>query len=364
MTKPNKKGRAIWEITGEAKSNIATIRGAGRHSICFFNNKGGVGKTTLIANIGAALSLNYGLKVLLIDADPQCNLTQYVLSDDKFLDLYKSSSSPTIHSIIHPLSIGRGYNEVLPTVNSTAFGFDIIVGDPRLAMKEDLLAQDWRDARAGGTRGLRTTFVFRDLVSKADAYDLVLFDMGPSLGAINRAILLAVDFFVVPMAIDIFSIWAIQNIAEALRNWQKDLENGVQLAEDPDEIAGWRQRQMLRFLGYVTQQHKERTESGNTRIVEAYNEISERLPEEIKNRLGFLYDQTKLSPHIGDIKHLSSLAPKSQTLHNPMITVKLKGSYTTTRKQAREIYKQLCERFFENIAASLGEKIPSSTRRT
>lgn len=318
-------------------------------AVCFFNNKGGVGKTTLVANLAAELSLNHDKKVLVIDADPQCNLTQYVLTDDAFLEVYEGNDDPnTIYSVIHPLSIGKGYQEQLPLRRSDAFGFDVVIGDPRLALKEDLLAQDWRDAKAGGTRGLRTTFVFYDLIAKASDYDFVFFDMGPSLGAINRAILLSVSYFVVPMSIDIFSSWAIKNIGEAVKVWQRDLEFGIRNAEDPSELPSHGYRE-LQFIGYVTQQHKERTEGGSRRIVEAYEQISQRLPAEVLEKLGELYNTQSMNPHLGDIKHLASLAPKSQTLHQPMITVTAKGSYTLTRKQARAIYKGIANRFLENV---------------
>lgn len=320
-------------------------------SICFFNNKGGVGKTTLVANLAAELALNVGQKILVIDVDPQCNLTQYLLNDEQFDATYRTDApTKTIFDIINPLSMGKGYSSKLPINSIPAFGVDLIAGDPRLALKEDWLAQDWRDAKAGGTRGLRTTFIFSELISRVQTdYDFIFFDMGPSLGAINRSVLLSADHFIVPMSIDIFSVWAIKNIGQALKVWQKELSNGLQLAEDPNEVLVWADRKNLSFLGYVTQQHKEKSEDGNPRVVEAYKAIKEKLPESIKSHLGDLFPQKGFNPHLGDIKHLASLAPKSQTLHMPMITVNAKGSYTTTRAQARVIYDQLSYRFAQNI---------------
>ena len=52
-------------------------------AIAMFNNKGGVGKTTVLCNLASWLSLNEHKKVLVIDADPQCNTTTYVLDDDE-----------------------------------------------------------------------------------------------------------------------------------------------------------------------------------------------------------------------------------------------------------------------------------------
>lgn len=320
-------------------------------SICFFNNKGGVGKTTLVANLAAQLALNLNQKILVIDVDPQCNLSQYLLQDNEFQKTYGvDSPAKTIFDVIQPLSMGKGYSSELPIRKIGEFGVDLIAGDPRLALKEDWLAQDWREAKAGGTRGLRTTFIFSQLISRISKnYDFIFFDMGPSLGAINRSVLLSADHFIVPMSIDIFSMWAIKNIGQALKVWQKELANGLHLAEDPSEIEDWNNRTQLSFLGYVTQQHKEKTEDGKVRVVEAYNTIKEQLSAAIKDHLGSLYPKGEFNPHLGDIKHLASLAPKSQTLHMPMITVNAKGSYTTTRAQARVIYDTLSNRFAENL---------------
>ena len=200
MVKGQRRSSLGFPLTEEQRSVFADAQGGGAKAVCFFNNKGGVGKTTLVANLGAQLSLDFGAKVLLVDCDPQCNLTQYALGEEKALEVYSESDPKTVFSIIRPLALGKGYSSELPLVKPEKFGFDLVIGDPRLALQEDLLAQDWRDAKAGGMRGLQTTFVFLDLLKKASKlqYDFVLFDMGPSLGAINRSILLAVDFFCCP----------------------------------------------------------------------------------------------------------------------------------------------------------------------
>lgn len=77
-------------------------------SVAFFNNKGGVGKTTLLCNVAAFLALERGKRVLVVDADPQCNATQLMLDEVDVFELYDDPKSFTIHSIIHPLSIGKG----------------------------------------------------------------------------------------------------------------------------------------------------------------------------------------------------------------------------------------------------------------
>ncbi|QCN94525.1 ParA family protein [Azospirillum argentinense] len=353
-------------VEKEHKRIFDLVKSQGVQATCFFNNKGGVGKTTLVANLAAELALNFHAKVLVVDCDPQCNLTQYVLGDEEALEIYSRTDPLSVYSVIRPLSLGKGYGKELPIQKAESFGFDLIIGDPRLALQEDLLAQDWRDAKAGGMRGLRTTYVFADVVGKAKDlnYDFVFFDMGPSLGAINRSILLAMDFFVVPMAIDIFSIWAIKNIGTTVGVWQKELRTGISLSEDPSEIPSIDQSRHLKFLGYVTQQHKERGGSepdigskdgiNRKRIVQAYKDISEGFPTQITTNLGSFYDSKRINPHLGDIRHLGSLAPKSQSQHEPMISVRGTGSYTQLRKQAREIYRGIAVRYLENLLGSQG----------
>lgn len=373
-----RRGAANGNPLSESDMQIKNqMKKHGPTATCFFNNKGGVGKTTLVANLAAELAINFELKVLVIDADPQCNLTQYVLEEEDSIKIYSDVNGDfgSIYSIIRPLSLGKGYESQLPVQSSKNFGFDVIIGDPRLALQEDLLANDWRDARGGGMRGIRTTYVFADVVRKAKqmGYDFVFFDMGPSLGAINRSILLAVDCFVVPMSIDIFSRWAVRNIGTTVAHWQKELRTGISLAEDPSELPEAGQLPPLRFLGYVTQQHKERTkleeditlieteENGKTeieiefssvrrkRIVQAYEDINAQFPREIAESLKAFYGRRKMNPHLGNIRHLGSLAPMSQSQHTPMISIRGKGSYTQLRKQARDIYRDIARRFGQNL---------------
>lgn len=348
------------------KSLFERVRNEGTKATCFFNNKGGVGKTTLVANLAAELALSFGAKVLVVDADPQCNFTQYVLNEEEALSIYSKKDPIGIYSVIRPISLGRGYSSKLPIRRSAPFGFDLIVGDPRLALQEDLLANDWRDARGGGMRGLQTTFVFSELVRQAKEleYDFVFFDMGPSLGAINRAVLLAMDFFVVPMSIDIFSVWAIKNIGETVTFWKNQLETGLKLAEEPSELSHYGVNWRLKFLGYVTQQHKERTgydkeasaeggeEIKTRRRVQAYEEIGSSFPREVAENLSGFFKASNLNPHLGDIRHLGSLAPRSQSQHVPFISVSGTGSYTKLRKQARGIYREIAKRFLENALSA------------
>ncbi len=360
--------RATSSITSPTNHDFELfhrVKEMGTKTTCFFNNKGGVGKTTLVANLAAEFALRFNAKVLVVDADPQCNLTQYVLPEDTTNGIYLSDNPESIYSVIRPLSFGKGYENELPIRASTHFGFDIIIGDPRLALQEDLLAGDWRDAKGGGMRGLRTTFVFAELVRRAKElrYDFVFFDMGPSLGAINRAVLLAMDSFVVPMSVDVFSLWSIRNIGTIVSVWQKELNVGLSLAEEPEEVKALSPRGRLVFLGYVVQQHKERTgydkeiseDTGEQvkvrRRVQAYEDIGAMFPQRVVESLGEMFANKEMTAHLGDIRHLGSLVPMSQSQHVPMISVAGTGSYTMLRKSARGLYRGIALRYLENLSA-------------
>ncbi|WP_350313750.1 AAA family ATPase [Dickeya fangzhongdai] len=369
MPRKNRSKNTNIELTLDDIELINKIKKFKTQTTCFFNNKGGVGKTTLVANLGAELSINFGAKVLVVDADPQCNLTQYVLTDTETQQLYSQDNPDSIYTVIRPLSLGKGYESDLPIRNVESFGFDIIVGDPRLALQEDLLAGDWRDAKGGGMRGIRTTYVFAELVKKARElnYDFVFFDMGPSLGAINRAVLLAMEFFVVPMSIDVFSLWAIKNIGSTVSIWKKELDTGIRLSEEPSELSQLSPQGKLKFLGYVTQQHKERSGYDTVRLenteeiktkrrVQAYEDIGESFPSKITEYLSKLYAEKSMNPHLGDVRHLGSLAPKYQSQHVPMISVSGTGNYTRLRKSARELYRDIARRYLENIQEANSEK--------
>ena len=214
-------------------------------AIAMFNNKGGVGKTTVLCNLASWLSLNEHKKVLVIDADPQCNTTTYVLDDDEFLNVYYEKNTFTLNDIILPLKTRGAYieKEKIEVVKSKGFGFDVVAGSPKLASSEDFLSGDWKDIKAQEIRGIRSNMLFFDLLRKCDEYDFVFFDMGPSLGAINRAILLACDYFITPMSSDLFSILALENIGLSLSEWKMTFNKVLANlnSEDREGLEGMKQ---------------------------------------------------------------------------------------------------------------------------
>lgn len=328
-------------------------------SIVFFNNKGGVGKTTLLCNIGAYLSLEMDKKVLVVDADPQCNSTSYCLGDTKLEKLYSLDKRNTVENFMSPVRKGKGYLlERVEPIKTDRFGFDLLPGDPKLALSEDLLASDWDPATGGKPRGLQTTFVFSQLASMYSEYDYVLFDVGPSLGALNRSVLISCDYFLIPMSVDMFSLLALNNIHQSLENWKKGIETGL-AAYKHDEgedycvlknKATWK----LEFIGYAMQQYKGKTVRGEKVKVNAYEKIAKRVPKIMKNEIIDIFANKKISTFdLGQIENMNSLIPLSQLANSPIFSLKGKdgvvGSHFTKVSDARGLYGEICRKLLKNI---------------
>ncbi len=328
-------------------------------SITVFNNKGGVGKTTLLCNLAAFLGRKRSKRVLIVDADPQCNATTYIFPNDTLIEIYENKKAGTIHDIFDPISKGKGYFQgPLPTRTSDAFGIDVLPGDPRLALQEDLLATDWQQALGGNPRGLQTTMIFAELLTRCKDYDFVFFDLGPSLGAINRAVLLGSDFFMIPMSSDIFSLQAIENISISLNKWKKGLLSGISAHNTSDEAftihnspVEWK----LKFLGYVTQQYTAKRVKGIRRAVKAYDQIIRRIPHTLKILAQFSAGQSPEdnSFELGTIPNLHSLIPLSQEAHVPFFALEGKhgvvGAHFVKVKEGERIVEVVANNVLAKI---------------
>lgn len=294
--------------------------------------------------------------MLIVDADPQCNATQSLFQDEVIQNLYEDQNSFTIYSVVQPLSVGRGFSQQLEPRKTSSFRVDVVPGDPRLALTEDLLATDWTRGTSGDTRGLRTSFLFTHLLERCKAYDFVLFDMGPSLGSINRAVLIAADYFISPMSIDIFSLRAIENISISFEKWKRQLKSGLELNEDPAalevESPGWR----LQFAGYVTQQYTAKRDlEGRRRPVKAFEKIMNQIPAEVTEH--FLESGASSVPgvkyELGTIPTLHSLIPMSQTSRKPIFELKaadgVVGAHFSKVKEYTETISGITDRLLANL---------------
>jgi chromosome partitioning protein len=192
--------------------------------IAFFNNKGGVGKTSMVYHLAWMFS-DRGLRVIAADLDPQCNLTASFLDDDRIEEVMARHEKPlTVFGAIQPLKEGIG-DVTEPHIEIISDRLGLILGDMALSTFEDDLSEVWPKCLAGNPRAFRVTSAFWRLVQMAGEKheaDAVLLDLGPNLGAINRAALIASDFVVVPLGPDLFSLQGLENLGPAIRSWRND----------------------------------------------------------------------------------------------------------------------------------------------
>lgn len=326
-------------------------------SVGFFNNKGGVGKTTLLCNVAASLGSNKH-KVLVLDADPQCNASAYLLPENALAEILLDNKHSSIDSFFDPVRRGQGYADNIPTIfSSERFRVDLIVGDPKLSLREDLLATDWAAMRNGEPRGFQTTYAIKELLSRLAHYDFVFVDMGPSLGALNRSVLLGVDYFLMPLSVDIFSLMAVSNILTSLNNWKDALTQAISRHFGSEhcnfQIAGNDVSWDLKFAGYVMQQYTAKSTGGVRQAVGAFERIIGEQKQELISLAKF-FDTTDAVNNLGEVPTLSSVVPLSQQAHAPIFDLGAKdgivGSHYNRVAEAGRFYHQIADHFLKRVA--------------
>jgi len=190
--------------------------------LVFFNHKGGVSKTTSVYNIGWKLAETH--RVLLVDGDPQCNLTSLVLRDS-FEEYYTESATrlANIKDGVSPAFTGKPVPISAVTCPSAARNGSLFVlpGHANLSEFDASLtfAQNSNNAIAT-LQNLPGAFNrLIELCEQQHQIDYTLIDLNPGLSAINQNLFLNSDFFVVPTNPDPFSIMAIETLSSVLPRW-------------------------------------------------------------------------------------------------------------------------------------------------
>ncbi|MEB8474954.1 ParA family protein, partial [Acidithiobacillus ferriphilus] len=213
--------------------------------ISVFNNKGGVGKTTLAFHL-ANIMCDMGKKVLLIDADPQCNITIYSVSEELVQSIWEEEDGiidagitndknnvpddilkkpRSIHFLLQPIIDGVDNYSSMPPPHSIRKNLSIIPGRLSLYMFEDTVSKRWSDLYRGDPLAIRTVTAIRNLAEqygKKYKFDYIIIDTSPSLGVFNKTIISLADGFFIPAQPDIFSLYGIKNIGKSLSQWQNE----------------------------------------------------------------------------------------------------------------------------------------------
>ena len=222
-------------------------------TIALFNNKGGVGKTSLVYHLGFMFA-EMGHRVVFADLDPQANLSTMCLTEDRLEAIWKLKPRPTIYGAIERLRRGVGDVERLGHESVTE-RIALVAGDLQLSELEDDLSQQWPKCLEGDERAFRVTTALHRVVSdvcERTGADLAMLDVGPNFGAINRAALIAADYIIVPVAPDLFSMQGLENVGPRLTTWREQWADRMSHAPELDfPLPGGR----ITPLGYVVSRH-------------------------------------------------------------------------------------------------------------
>jgi cellulose biosynthesis protein BcsQ len=324
--------------------------------IAFFNNKGGMGKTSLVYHIAWMLS-ELDFRVVATDLDPQGNLSAAFLKDERLEELWpekENQQSATIFGAVRPLKRGVGdvQEPILERINDRLV---LIPGDMSLSEYEDDLSQTWRLCLDQDERAFRVMSAFWRVMQKgAERHnaDVVLVDLGPNLGAINRAALIASDAVVIPLGPDLFSLQGLRNLGPTLRRWRKEWSE--RLTKNPVRDLDL-PRGSMTPIGYIVMQHSVRQD----RPVRSYDKWIARIPGVYRTYvLDEPGDNAPLVAHdkhcFALLKHYRSLMPMAQESRKPMFALKpadgalgahtsaVQGAYSDFERLACDIAQRAC----------------------
>ena len=332
--------------------------------LTFFNNKGGVGKTSLVYHLSWMLS-EMGHRVLACDLDPQANLSAAFLDEDRLESLWgEGGDANTIAQCVQPLmQVGDVRPPMLQRISEDMLSeLSLIAGDLALSGFEDTLSAEWPNA-LGSTnlyRPFRILTAFSTVMQNGAEQmgaDVILADIGPNLGAINRSALIATDYVVVPLGADLFSLQGLRNLGPTLRNWRTEWQKRLDNWANPDFPLP---QGRMQPVGYVVQQHSVRL----GRPVQAYDKWINRMPEEYaRNLLGKEKGSYPASPpeddnRLATAKHYRSLVPMAQEARKPIFKLAPAdgafGSHAAAVREAYTDFRAMAKEILSRIEAEKG----------
>jgi len=291
--------------------------------LTFFNNKGGVGKTSLVFHL-AWMFAEMGKRVVAVDIDPQANLTSAFLAEDILEELWDSGETQraglTLYGCIQPLTkVGDILAPITQTIHPR---LHLVPGDLALAGFEDQLSRAWNDALDSNQNNLYRPFRLltafwqvAQMAATEHSADLILADVGPNLGAINRSALIGSDHVVIPLAADLFSLQGLRNLGPTLTSWRADWNKRLSNWNTPDFPLP---RGAMQPEGYILMQHMERL----SRPVKAYNKWVDRIPGTYLNSVLSQSGGNAIKSNDGNclarLKHYRSLIPMAQEKRKPI----------------------------------------------
>ena len=325
--------------------------------IALFNHKAGVGKTTLTANIAFALA-EIGKSVLLVDSDPQCNLTSYLLPDEQVNELLSKSSESdgrTIWTAVSPIVDDTGPCRLIePTAVG---GLRLLPGDIKLAEFEDFLYGAWTDSmkrRLGALTAITSISTLIADIHRQSPLDYVFYDTGSNIGPLNRVLLLDACYFIVPVTCDLFSVRALATLGQAISTWMKDADIIKSIA--PDNMRLLKAKPAL--LGYIPQPFRAygrpMAKEASFYLPEIKNRVREDIAAVLRKHGDCLVPPGAKDPNIGEVKDLASLVRIAQ--REGVSTWECSGGTPAERRLAKQSFMHIANNVNGYVVRSSAEE--------
>ncbi len=324
--------------------------------LTFFNNKGGVGKTSLVYHLSWMFS-EMSRRVVVVDLDPQSNLTSAFLSEEQLEKLWDpehlTPEANTIFRCIKPLTeVGDIAKPVLTQINPN---LHLVPGDLSLASFEDQLSKEWPESMGSGNlyrpfRVLTSFWQVAQMAAQQVQADLIIVDVGPHLGALNRSALIGTDHVVIPLAADLFSMQGLSNLGPTLARWRTDWKKRLDNWPAPSFALP---KGTMKPVGYVIQQHSERL----SRPVQAYKKWADRIPaaylEYVAQPPGNPVLPANDSNCLASLKHYRSLIPMAMEARKPIFKLTSAdgalGNHSYAVQDAGKDFKKLAKAILSRI---------------
>lgn len=361
--------------------------------VSIFNNKGGVGKSTLAFHLSNILA-EMGHSTLLIDLDPQCNLTLCGMEEealhamwekeDDFIEDFDSAIKQcgedfyntliqeprTIHFLLKPTEDGLGELPHLPPPIPIKPNLSLIPGRLTIHKFENKISERWSGAYLGEPLSIRTITHIRAIAeqyAQDHKYEFVIIDTSPSLGALNKVIISTVDGFLIPALPDMFSLYGIRNIGSALKQWQKEFLTIYGLISE--EKRKRFPENFVRFLGYTIYNAKKYSGTTPWDLAKAHYNYAKQIPETIERFISIevrkhLSESLANEPVGGTaVMHSHNTTPNmAQKYKHPIWEIPdltyldpediptIKGNADTLYRPTRERYITFANSFLERIS--------------
>jgi chromosome partitioning protein len=304
--------------------------------ISLFSHKGGVNKTTTTFHLGWKMA-SMGKKVLIVDADPQCNLTGLTLGKqdyDSLFAFYDSKQNTDIFTSLAPFfalnEISNIGNNPTKTINDNLF---ILAGNIRFSEIDIQLATALTSSET--IPALRRfigaiNYLIRKIADNNN-FDIVLIDTSPSVSATNSCVLMSSDYFIIPTSPDFYCYQAIDSLSQVLPKWSEDIKKfrtgDFALPKNNPKMLGFISQNYRVYTTNVKNEDDQKSMSKaykiwldkikkvtNSKLVPSLREYNMIIDEEIF-RDNVNYD----SPyHLAGVQNFNTLVPVSQKLAKPI----------------------------------------------